>query len=968
MVKPDYSRDYYADLELSGTADAVEVKKQFKKLALKYHPDRNPGKEDQAKEKFVVIQTAHEILTDPALKAKYDANRKRTSYPTASGVRGNPYQNVAKDVNDVWGAPPKRKPAPTRPMPTPYSNWGVPQQPRPQQTDSQSNLRDHLRAWDRMRTSSSRQTPTQSAASASTPNPPPPPPRTAYQARQQEASFGASKKAYAQPQPSPVADEPPAKNQHYTNSHSSNIFAAAANVKNQRPASAQVDPLSEQFSETFLDNRQRTPYASHVGEKLNPFEGATPTRAKSVREQWRQAQESDDDTPPRPQRQRSASVDSSKQQTSSYPNPNLNFTSQASARYSPRPADVHVPAFEDVPNRSAPYSAGTASNLTGNGGASQKTGPNVYGQPFPKCPLRSASSFHFGPSYCSFPDALFPDTQMPYAAGRVRLGNYDGDHEIPTKRPQRGHWARVESYPGTHPDRPPTPAYQQQDHPSAPFKKRKYDCSASPSGEPTPARSPSMGANKVSDMNSMNVFERNLDAQIQTLLRKRPSPYKATMKEKYEEHGVKTHADTTHHGSFAVPDDDDDHVQPSPATAHARFMRNSTDNINTRFVAEEAREKYEFSAGGVSVNDSIKDKRPRTRGRQSPQRPTFVHSTSDSPSSEPQKAPQKPFVFDAENYGIGPEHFVPPPPARQATSSPTRHSGRTKKPKPVKMTAGTAGMVDDEETSGEEKLRPTPTEPNTNGAPSPMAMDIDSPPPGPTIPPPPAGARSVNVEPSKPEWRAGDRNNGTKPEVRLGNGINVPKPPAKPTGSEDIDDFSRPMFSEFKNTEPFAPKTFGLGTWNDLKTTLPFESKASSKLPLDSEKSKHNAVPVDFPHAPICPRPPPALAIKDLKPSIPSWVAYVGEFERYLQGWAAFEKRIAEHFVARQRAGEEKGDKRFAFINTRGDAGIQQYVRDLEQDKYVRQKWMAACEAHELRMREFIKHREKMKAVVEAAS
>lgn len=291
--------------------------------------------------------------------------------------------NVARDVNDVFGAPPKRKPAPTRPMPTPYSNWGVPQQPKPKQTDDPSSLRDHLRAWDRMRTSSSRQAPTtgtagSSSATPTTPqakaNPPPPPQRSAYQARQQEASFGASRKTHAQPQPSPVADEPPAKNQHYTNSYSSNnMFAqsAAANAaKNQRPEPSQVDPLSEQFRETFLDKRQRTPYASHVGERLNPFEGASPIRAKSVREQWRQARESDEEAPPRPQRQRSASVDGLRQQQTetksfpyhSIPNPNQNIPSQASARYSPRPTDPIPPNVNPFEKATPAPSTGTTSN------------------------------------------------------------------------------------------------------------------------------------------------------------------------------------------------------------------------------------------------------------------------------------------------------------------------------------------------------------------------------------------------------------------------------------------------------------------------------------------------------------------------------------------------------------------------------------------------------------------------------
>ncbi|KAL8686586.1 MAG: hypothetical protein Q9218_007003, partial [Villophora microphyllina] len=93
MVKADPKCDYYADLEVSPAADAIEIKRQFKKLALKYHPDRNPGKELEFNSKFQAIQAAHEVLTDPPQRAKYDADRIRsgTLYTySSSSVRPNP--------------------------------------------------------------------------------------------------------------------------------------------------------------------------------------------------------------------------------------------------------------------------------------------------------------------------------------------------------------------------------------------------------------------------------------------------------------------------------------------------------------------------------------------------------------------------------------------------------------------------------------------------------------------------------------------------------------------------------------------------------------------------------------------------------------------------------------------------------------------------------------------------------------
>ncbi|KAF2227429.1 DnaJ domain-containing protein, partial [Elsinoe ampelina] len=72
MVKPDVKVNYYAALEVGSDASVEDIKKQYRKLALKYHPDRNPGKEEEFNSKFQAISAAHEILCDPSTKAAYD--------------------------------------------------------------------------------------------------------------------------------------------------------------------------------------------------------------------------------------------------------------------------------------------------------------------------------------------------------------------------------------------------------------------------------------------------------------------------------------------------------------------------------------------------------------------------------------------------------------------------------------------------------------------------------------------------------------------------------------------------------------------------------------------------------------------------------------------------------------------------------------------------------------------------------
>ena len=66
-------RDYYEVLGVDKNATADEIKKAYRKLAIKYHPDKNPG-DKEAEEKFKEAAEAYSILSDADKKAKYVGN------------------------------------------------------------------------------------------------------------------------------------------------------------------------------------------------------------------------------------------------------------------------------------------------------------------------------------------------------------------------------------------------------------------------------------------------------------------------------------------------------------------------------------------------------------------------------------------------------------------------------------------------------------------------------------------------------------------------------------------------------------------------------------------------------------------------------------------------------------------------------------------------------------------------------
>ena len=93
-------RDYYDILGVSKNASDSELKKAFKKLAMKHHPDRNPD-DDSAAEKFKEAAEAYDVLSDPQKKSTYD----QFGHAGVQGMGGGPNFNDMNfsDIGDIFG-------------------------------------------------------------------------------------------------------------------------------------------------------------------------------------------------------------------------------------------------------------------------------------------------------------------------------------------------------------------------------------------------------------------------------------------------------------------------------------------------------------------------------------------------------------------------------------------------------------------------------------------------------------------------------------------------------------------------------------------------------------------------------------------------------------------------------------------------------------------------------------------------
>jgi len=98
-------RDYYEILGVAKNANEAEIKKAYRKMALQYHPDKNPGNKE-AEEKFKEAAEAYEVLSNSEKRARYDQYGH-------DGLRGGPgggfgggmsMEDIFSQFGDIFGS------------------------------------------------------------------------------------------------------------------------------------------------------------------------------------------------------------------------------------------------------------------------------------------------------------------------------------------------------------------------------------------------------------------------------------------------------------------------------------------------------------------------------------------------------------------------------------------------------------------------------------------------------------------------------------------------------------------------------------------------------------------------------------------------------------------------------------------------------------------------------------------------
>jgi DnaJ-class molecular chaperone len=92
------TKEYYKVLEIDENATPEEIKKAYRKAALKHHPDKNPNNREEAETKFKETNEAYGVLSDPEKRKRYDAGE--TNFTSPTGDYEYNYEETMRNINE----------------------------------------------------------------------------------------------------------------------------------------------------------------------------------------------------------------------------------------------------------------------------------------------------------------------------------------------------------------------------------------------------------------------------------------------------------------------------------------------------------------------------------------------------------------------------------------------------------------------------------------------------------------------------------------------------------------------------------------------------------------------------------------------------------------------------------------------------------------------------------------------------
>ncbi|KAL8775580.1 MAG: hypothetical protein Q9209_000076 [Squamulea sp. 1 TL-2023] len=939
MVKADAKCDYYADLELPPSCDTNEVKKQFKKLGFTapVQVNRNPGRELEFNSKFQAIQAAHEVLTDPTQRAKYDADRMRNgmvhTYPSPS--RPNPPPRAAASN---FPPPPQRTPqASSRTNYATSGSSGAGRYSAYMRTDPNNSYKspaddakaraNAFKAWEQMRH-------VQGVPPQARPVPPRPTKNPGYQTAREAGSFPPQ-------EPSQRTPWDQTKEPH------------AGFPKMARSNTTRV-PKKGGFAPGFSGGDE--PPARHTSAYCNVSKGEKPDISRSNFESR--------PAPPPP----STSASTDQRGSQKRPDPLKPF----------RPKSATEDNFTNSERLSTPYATSGGEKTyfsTGFGRPSSAREGTSAGDVYDSEPLdkgpnpvnasntsqrghRSASPKLRKPRPVSISSTSSSSSDESLREGVEQLYTSAGQAHGPQNPPQNSHlrpsyrpFVGVEDVERDkdYPPRSRSDASGQQTQSGPP----KIDPGQTEGFMEHRMKHEAERTHSVKEPKPLGSYMSNASSPQQRPLHRPKSwhdKYGAAGQDQVKDsYGRPATGDQPAkpsmftYDSFTIPPETKtNHPHPPPLRSH------SSDTISVNFSPLDWHGKF-TGRQAEGYFDPPTKKNQATRGRASPTKRQDPAKTQFQPTAStggsklqngssdmpPPPAPPSGNTQDdqyspdkwAPYFQPGTLNWPPPPPpvgapargaSRKRPITPSRRASRTvfkraAVPKPASVAPAVSDETSDETNSSTQESGSS----QGSGNGTPMDLDIGSSPSN--------GADVANSQ------RASNHVDGRDTTPRPPIPPRATIPPRKPTPRD-----SHLGLGELKNVAPFVPNEEGIKDLNDLNTSLPFESKASSQ-----------ATKPPSPQKLALPRPPkPPLAPEKLTQS--SWEHYISAMRAYMTAWNLYNTQILAHFNERQASQGSvfKPEWMSAIGEGTEKWGYGKYMQGVEEDFQVRQHWDVSCERH----------------------